>query len=301
MRMSTLSVGVFRLQFRGHGDPTLLEVVQKIQALPGKRRVGMVIDDPIRPRDNIQASEECCILDFSRIPQIDAVPASDLEGNETKITYGPQKPCKFTLVLLDPQSNTLYIQYGAGSSGISHAVVGKYLKAVAGLAHLQLEVILHENDALERLRNKRLTAFKVRIAGLVNAEALRAQGLGDQAVLDTLKVHRAPNALISLSLGHEPGKLEHVLETAAALMGWNSLPNIFGAHKPVEEIYIGETDDDGKESLVDLFVDRLKYSEVLDLDRGEDITDAHRRRAVRNAFEKHKEELRRRFPARRNV
>jgi hypothetical protein len=301
MKMPTLSVGIFHLQFRGQGDPTLLEIVQKIQALPGKKRVGMVIDDPIRPRDNIQASAECCTLDFSRIPQIDTVPASDLEGNETKITYGPQKPCKFTLVLLDPQSNTLYIQYGAGSSGISHTVVGKYLKAVAGLAHLQLEVILHENDALERLRDQRHTAFKVKIAGLVNADALKAQGLGDQAVLDILKVHRAPDAFISLSLGHQPGTLDHILETAAALMGWNSLPNIFGKHKPVEEIYIGETDDDGKENLVDLFADRLKYSEVLDLDRGQDITDAHRHRAVRNAFGKYREELRRRFPARWNV
>jgi hypothetical protein len=126
---------------------------------------------------------------------------------------------------------------------------------------------------------------------------LKAQGEGDGAVLKTLQVHRSPNALISLSLkDNQVGQLENVLETAAALIGWNNLPHIFGKKKPVKEILVGDEED--TENLINLLDDRVRFVEEVELDRGQTFTDAHRHGAVRKAFEIHRSDLRRRFPAR---
>lgn len=296
--MATLKVGIYHLRFDPNAPP-LLDIVKLIEHLPGKKRAAMIIDDPIRPRDRIEVTDQCCVLDFSRIPQIDRIDTGDLAGQEGEIKFGPddQRPCRYTVVLLDQHSNTMYIHEGAG---VSHVTVGKYLKAVADLGTLHVEVVLHDIDALERLRTRKHRSFRVRIAGIENASVLKAQGLGDEAILKTMQVHRSPNAKIALGLDdHQPGQLDNVLETAAALLGWNNLPHIFGKLKPVKEIVVG--DDEETENLVNLLDDRMRYAEEVELDRGQTPSDAQRHRAVRNAFERYRSNLRARYSARPNV
>jgi hypothetical protein len=297
--MAKLRVGVYHLRFPDGGALSLLDIVKKVQDLPGEKRAASIIDDPIRPRDKISVSDQCCVLDFNRILQIDGIETGDVKGNEGKITFSRDglRPCKYTAVLLDHHSDMMYIHEGAG---VGHTTVGKYLRAVANLARLHVEVVLHDAEALERLQNKKHRKFRVRIAGIEDASLLRAQGEGDGAVLKTLQIHRSPNALISLGLDdNQPGHLENVLETAAALIGWNNLPHIFGKKKPVKEIIIG--DDEETENLVNLLDDRVLFVEEIELGRGQTLTDAQRHGAVRRAFEHYRSDLRRRYPARPNV
>lgn len=295
--MAKLTVGIYHLRFDGSDNPTLFKVAKKIDALKGKKRTAdTIIDDPIRARDKIHFSTEFCLLDFSRIPQVNRIPTSDLEGSEKDMTFQPgdRRPCKYTAVLLDPKSNTMYVQEGAGSSGIGHNTVGKYLKAAGGLDSLHVEIILHEKQGMERLKNKQHRAFKVKIAGLQNAANLKAVGEGDAAILNMIKVHNSPNAIINLSMDAGPGQLDQVLETAAALLSWNGLPKLFGRH-PVKRVIIGESDEEG-ENLVNLLEDRIGYAEEIRLERGEPLTDANRYRALTKAFDLYQAELRRRFP-----
>jgi hypothetical protein len=296
--MAKLKVGIYHLRF-SDGAPSIVEIVKIIQALPGKKRAAQLMEDPIRPRERITISDQCCVLDFSRFSPTDRIPTGDVEGNEGEIRFAPDdlRPCKYTAILLDQHSNTLYIHEGAG---VGHTVVAKYLKAVANLASLYTEVILHDVEALERLRDKHHRRFKVRIAGIQDASVLRAQGLGDEAILKTIQVHRSPNALISLHYEkNEPGFLDNVMETASALIGWNNLPQIFGKKRPVKEIIIG--DDEETENVVNLLDDRMTWVEELELERGQSFTDAQRHRAVRNAFERYRNDLRRRYPVSSNV
>ena len=297
--MAKLKVGIYHLRSEDKSAPPLSDIVRSIEQLPGEKRAAMIIDDPIRPRDKISISDQCCVLDFSRISQIDRIETGDLKGAEGEIKFGPndKRPCKYTAVLLDQHSNMMYIHEGAG---VGHTTVGKYLKAIAKLGSLHVEVVLHDTEALERLLNKKHRSFRVRIAGIEDASALRAQGLGDEAILKTLQIHRSPNATIALSLEpHQPGHLENVLETAGALLGWNNLPAIFGKRKPVKEITIG--DDEETENLVNLLDDRMRYVEEIELDRGQTFTDAQRHGAVRKAFERYRSGLRLRYPTSPNV
>jgi hypothetical protein len=55
MAKFTLNIGIFHLNYRGDGNPALLDILHKIEAFPGKKRVGMVIDDPIRPRSRSES------------------------------------------------------------------------------------------------------------------------------------------------------------------------------------------------------------------------------------------------------
>ncbi|HEX3747052.1 MAG TPA: hypothetical protein VHW09_24115 [Bryobacteraceae bacterium] len=291
--MAKVKIGVYRL-LMPQGQGSLLDVIKTVQSLPGMKRSAMIIDDPIRPRNNMSITNECCMVDFSRISRIDRIETGDIRGNEGQIQFAPDdlRPCRYTAVLFDQHSNAMYIHEGAG---VGHTTVVKYLKAVGKLTDLRLEVVLHDTEALERLREKKHRSFKVRIAGLENALALKAQGEGDGAVLSTMKVHRSPNAVISLWLeDRQEGYLDNVLETAAALIGWNNLPHIFGKNKPVKEISIG--DDEETENVVNLLDDRMCFIEEIKLDHGQTLTDAQRHGTLRKAFERYRHDLRRRYP-----
>jgi hypothetical protein len=50
-----LNVGVYRLVLRGKPKTTLVRIVEAIQKLPrDESRTAMILDDPIRPRDDIR-------------------------------------------------------------------------------------------------------------------------------------------------------------------------------------------------------------------------------------------------------
>jgi hypothetical protein len=187
--------------------------------------------NPIRPRDDIRINTQYCLVDFNRIRPTDHMLTADTQGHEGLIKFAKKakRPCQRTAVLLDQHSNIMYVHEGWGSAGIGHNTMAKYLKAVGGLEGITVEVVLHDLDALERLRDKRHKSFRVRIAGVENAEALRAQGMGDEAILRTLRTFRSPNANIAVGLEKgQPGQLDNVLETAAALIGWNHMPESSG-------------------------------------------------------------------------
>jgi len=297
--VKNLKVGVYRLVFRGKPITTLVKIVEAIKLLPpDESRTAMIIDDPIRPRDDIRINKQYCLVDFNRIRPTDHILTADTLGNEGLIKFGrkAKRPCQRTVVLLDQHSNIMYIHEGWGSAGIGHNTMAKYLRAVGELEAVAVEVVLHDIDALERLRDKRHKVFRVRIAGVENAEVLRAQGLGDEAILRTLRAFRSPNANIGVGLEKgDPGQLDNVLETAAALIGWNNMPEIFGTKKPVKYIAI-EPEGEEHEVLVNLLEDRMRHAEKVELEPGTEPSDAERYRAVVKAFERFSPDLRRRYP-----
>jgi hypothetical protein len=296
--MPTLKVGIYRLSFQGNGGTDLADAVRRIDALAGEDRAAKLIDDPIRAREHIHISDQYCLLDFTRFYPGDYIETGNVAGLEKTVPLGTQgeRLRKHTAVLLDPQSNTMYVQEEFASARIGHNIVGKYLTAKGRLKDFWIEIVLHEKNGLERLINKKHRRFKVAVAGIQNAEMLQAQGLGDKVVLDALKAFKSPSAVIEVSLQGGPGTLDNVLEAAAALLGWNSLPQIFGKRKPVKAITVREGDGPDEETIVNLLDDRMCYLEDIELEPGKIPTDADRKRAVTNAFEQHRDELRRRYP-----
>jgi hypothetical protein len=296
-RLKRLKVGVYRLElFGGNEVPSLLEIVQAIKSLPDDDESRtMMIDEPIRPRGNIIINEQYCLLDFNRIRQTDRIPLADTRGGEGEITFGPKdkKPSERTAVLLDRHSNIMYVH--EHSYGIGHTTLGKYIKAIGKLDNIISTIVMHQGG-LERLRNKTHEALKIKIAGLDNASRLKAEGLGDGAILKMLQTFKAPTVTLTMSIDKTENHLDQVIETASVLLGWNSLRDLFGRRKPVKEISVVVSSEDEDDALVSLLKDRMVHLEEIELELGKEVTDADRYRAVASAWQRYHVELRERYP-----
>jgi hypothetical protein len=287
-----LRVGVYRLTWVKQPLMSLKDIVAAIQSLPNdESRASTLTDDPIRPREII-THDDHCLMDFNRIRQTDHIKTSDLKGNEGEVKFGDLKPSERTAVLLDPSSQVMFVHEHAW--GIGHTTIAKYLKAAAKLDSIRSGIVLRKGG-LERLHDKSLRSMKVRLAGIGNAKTLESIGDGDAAILLLLQAFRAPDATIKVSIDSEKESyLDNILETASALIGWNSL---FGKRRPVKEILVTTDGDEGADAHVNLMKDRISHLEAIDLEAGKEPTDAQRYRAVVEAWKAHGDELRGMYPS----
>jgi hypothetical protein len=304
MRKAVLKVGVYRLRFNPTHKGSLTKIAKTIDGLKLEARASLLrMGDPIRPRDDIQFGDDYFILDFTRIRPVNRIPISDLKGNEGHVVFrkDDRRPCDHTAVLFDPLCNTMYVQEGTGSAGIGHNAIADYMKGHAGIDQIAVEVVLHEEKGLDRLRNKRHKKFTIRIAGVENASKLNRRGEGDAAILEALRVFNAPKALLSFELDKTKEKrrlnFENILETATAFLNWNNDPPIgaFRRKRPVRELVV-EAEDEQGDILVNLLEDRIVHAKKVELKPGEEPTDEQRYAAVVEAFERHRGQLRRRYP-----
>jgi hypothetical protein len=287
-----LRVGLYRIRRQGDPPASLLDLIARLQALPpDEARAKDLTDDPIRPRNAITVTPEYALVDFSRIRQTDRIELSDRRGDEGQITFGPgdKRPCVHTAVLVDYHCNIIYVHEQLG--GVSHAVVARYFAALANADRLPVEVVMNL-DGIMRLQGKVPNSIKIRLSGIDNAEQLRGQGYGDDAILNLLREFRAPKAVLTLGLEEGAGSLDRILQTATAILSWNGL---FGRRRPVKEISIRAEDEDHEE-LVNLLKDRMVHLEEIELEVGREPTDAQRYRAVINAWQRYRVELRQRYP-----
>lgn len=259
----SLKVGVYRLRRDGTGDPprSLIDVARAIRARQNEQRAVSVAEDPIRPRNNLQITDQYCLLDFSRIPQVERLPLSDLRGDESDMVFGPndKRPREQTAVLLDHHSNIIYVH--EHMRGISHAAVAKYFATVGGIEKLPVEVAIHM-DGLLRLQGKTPNAFRIRLSGIDDATGLGREGYGDDAVAELLRKFKAPSATIRLGLEEDqPAAIDSLIEVATALLTWNGR---FGRKKPVKELSIRAEDENDSAELVSLIKDRIVHYEEIE-------------------------------------
>lgn len=297
-RVKPLKVGVYRVRIQNQDRPAppLADAVRAIQALPDDETRTMLIDAPIRPRGKIVGTDEYFLLDFNRIRQTDRIALADIRGVEGEIKFGPKdkKPSERTAVIIDAKSDTMCVQEHTWSIG--HNLLARYFKAVMKVADVQSSIVLNEGG-LDRLKDKRHHLLRVKLAGIENATALRASGKGDGAILKLLEEFRAPDATISLSIESDgESRLDKVIETASAIIGWNHLPELFGRKKPVKDVSVITDDEDEDMAVVHLLKDRMLHIEEIELEKGKEPTDDDRYRAVISAWRRHYAELRKRFP-----
>jgi hypothetical protein len=137
--------------------------------------------------------------------------------------------------------------------------------------------------------------FDVRFAGVHNPQALLgdAPSPGVSKMLDLIETFEAPSAHIELSMGHErTGSLDvqRVKRTARRLLRIEG--GAEGDRAPIRRIEIHGRTDDEEPLVLDLLQDRMIEYADLELDAERHLPYARRRRALRDAFSRRRDQLR---------
>jgi hypothetical protein len=143
-------------------------------------------------------------------------------------------------------------------------------------------------DALIQFeKQKTFSKITVSLAGMENAEYLRNLGFNQQQILGLTEFLHAPKLKLEAritSRKRDPDGLNRIRETVSALL---TLPK-----KQLKKLVVEGREEGGEEDFpVDLIKGRIKY----EVNSNQEITDADRHRAVREAWVANRDELRGRF------
>ena len=186
----------------------------------------------------------------------------------------------------DPECCALVLQ--RNHYGVSAPACCAYFDVKGELEGIQLEPVLLP-DALERLSRMEVTRkFEIGIAGLENPELFRGAGKGIEGLIDLVNEFESPNAYLTMTMGHNRGKLTKVLQYAKRLLS-------ISARSPssVTKITVtGKGADFGESEVLDLLEHRMV--EVVNVELGVDrrLSRSARKAAVHQAWSEQHNALR---------
>jgi len=291
--MAYLRIGLYHLAVQNNPARTVSDVLAFVQNLPNdaSRSQTLSATEDMRPR-SLQRDNEVWIGEFTRIHKIDTLPLTHPSGQERVLEFGPDDPhpSEHTVFLFDPQSNVLHIDEHAGA--VTHAGFARYIQAVEQLRSVSATPIIGADAMMRFARQENFSRITVSLAGMDNAEYLRSLGFNQEELLRLIDLFNAPKVKLEMSIAsrkHDPEGLARVRETVGALL---NLPS-----KQLKKLVVEGREQGGSEDFpVDLIKGRVKYIKEVELDQGR-IADADRYRAVREAWERNRDELRGRFTA----
>jgi hypothetical protein len=291
--MARIKVGLYHVAIRNDPPATVRQVLTVVGALPNDASRARTIsqNEPVRPR-NLNLQEDHCSGEFTRIQLVTELPLSNSAGREATLTFGPDDPtpCDHTAFLFDYTSNVLHIDEHQGH--VTHAAFARWVQVVGELEAVAASPIISLDAMMKYERQQTFSKITVSLAGMDNAEYLRSLGFNQQQILSLTDFLSAPKLKLEASITsrkRDPEGLNRIRETVAALL---SLPS-----KQLKKLVVEGREEDGtKDFPVDLIKGRMKHEEEVNSEQG-GIADADRHRAVREAWIRNRDELRRRFTA----
>lgn len=289
--MAAVKVGLYHVSIQNEPPKTVEQVLSSIGSLPNdKSRARMISDDePVRAR-TVDVKDDHCTGELTRIDDVTEMPLSNVAGKEGTLHFGPEdpKPCKHTIFLFDFVSNVLHLDEHRGS--VTHAAFARYLQAAGEVQSVAAMPIIRL-DAMELFaKQETFSRISVSLAGMGNAAHLRGLGYTDETILNLTNLFHAPKLKLDMrivSRKQDAEGLARIKETVASLL---ALPS-----KQLKKLVVEGKEQNGDEYFpVDLIKSRMRFELELS-SRKEDITDADRYRAVREAWTRHRDELRGRF------
>jgi hypothetical protein len=231
-----------------------------------------------------------CLGEFTRIQAVSELPLSNAAGRESTIQFAPGEPtpCDHTVFLFDYTSNVLHID--EHPHGVTHTGFARYIQAVGELDHVAATPIIGMDAMIRFERQQIFSRITISLAGMDNAQNLRNLGFDQNEILALTALFQAPKLKLELGIRsrkRDPEGLARVRETVRNLL---NLPR-----EQLKKLVVNGREEGATEDFpVDLIKGRIKYETEVELEQGR-IADAQRYRAVREAWTRNSDELRRRF------
>jgi hypothetical protein len=264
------------------------DILTEIEGIPNnRRRTKLVADEPVRLR-RLDRVGRRWLGDLARIRLHETIDKSTIDGAEAEIRFEEDEgPCEKTAFFYDPDLRVMAIQQASGA--VSASSCGRYFRTIGNVRKIELPIIL-KLEALEKiLRFGFATKLQVKLAAIDNHKPLRNINVSARQMMQFVRSLNAPTASINLNLSRQETPVESVKQLVRDLLRLEE--DRLAEVKKI--LVVGGDDGEGPDEMtaIDLVKDRMIESVAVALADGERITDAHRYRAVRTAWDQSLAEL----------
>jgi hypothetical protein len=232
------------------------------------------------------------IGDMVRIRMTGIPPKTKLNGEQDDLDLDDDEGLgEATAFLFDPDLSILVLQrnhYAVSPGGFAH-----YFAKKGTVMYIDLKPVLRL-DAMARLATMRLhRRLEISVAGLQNVgplRQLRDAGVGVSSLIDISRELNGPKVSILVSMGHEQGSLERVMDFVRDARATFSNEARRGAH--ITKIVIsGKEGEDEPLEIIDLIEDRMIDLMPVSVSRDHEKSRNERQKALRVAYRNRIDEL----------